>query len=109
MDNTFRRSGKLEVFHLRCIRRILGISWDNVREENISNVHVRKRFDNIKNVELQIAKRRLTFLGKIIRMSNDKIPARLLSAVCEGKRPIGRPNITTRHSMLKDIEKSYQM
>ena len=94
---------------MRCIRSILGISSDNVRDEKITNVQVRKRFHNIKNIELQITKRRLTFLGKIIRMPNDKIPARLLSAVCEGKRPIGRPNITTRHSMLKDIEKSYQM
>ena len=86
---------KLEVFHLRSIRRILGISWDNVRNEKSSNLQVRKRFNNIKNVELQISKRRLTFLGKIIRMSNDKIPARLLSAVCQGKRPLGRPNTTT--------------
>ena len=74
---------------MRCIRRILGISWDNVRDENITNVQVRKRYHNIKNVEIQIAKRRLTFLGKITRMPNNKIFARLLSAVCEGKRPKG--------------------
>ena len=84
---------------------IIGISWDNVKEENIFNVQVRKRFNSIKNVELQIAKRRLTFLGKIIRMPNNKTPARLLSSVCQGKRPLGIPSTTTRHSMLKDIEK----
>ena len=95
----------MEVFHLRCIRRILVISRDNVREEKISNVHVRKRFDNIRNVELHIAKRRLTFLGKIIRMSNNNIPTGLLSAACKGKRLLGRPNTTTRHSTLKDIRK----
>ena len=40
-------------------------------------------------------------------MPNNKIPARLLSAVCQGKRPLGRgrPNTTTRHYMLKDTEK----
>ena len=27
---------------------ILGISWDNVREEKIYNVHARKLFNNIK-------------------------------------------------------------
>ena len=54
---------------------------------------------------MQITKRRLTFLGKIIRMNNDKIPARIFSAVCQGKRPLGRPNITSRHSMLQDIKK----
>ena len=104
MGNKFGCFEKVRVFHLRSIRRILGISWDNVRDEMISNVQVRKRFNNIKSVELQIAKRRLTFLGKIIRMNNDKIPARLLSVVCQGKRPLGRPNTTTIHSMLKDVE-----
>ena len=34
---------KLEVFHLRYIRRILGINWDNVRDEKISNLQVRKK------------------------------------------------------------------
>ena len=38
-------------------------------------------------------------------MPNKKNPARLLSAVCQGKRPLGRPNTTTRHAMLKDIGK----
>ena len=42
----------------------------------------------MKNVDLKIAKRWLTFLGKIIRMPNDKIPARLLSMICQGKRPL---------------------
>ena len=43
---------KLEVFHLRCIRRILGISWDNVRDKKISNVQVREKINNIKNVKM---------------------------------------------------------
>ena len=38
-------------------------------------------------------------------MPNNKIPARLLPAVYQGRRPLGGPNTTTRHSMLKDIEK----
>ena len=47
----------------------------------------------------------MTFLGKLILINNDKIPARLLSTVCQGKRPLRIPNTTTRHYMLKDIEK----
>ena len=74
-----------------------------MRDEKIYNVQVRKRFNNNKNFELQIAKRRLTFLGKIIRIPNNKIPARLLSVVCQGKGPLERPNTTTRYSILKDI------
>ena len=37
-------------------------------------------------------------------MTNDKIPARLLSAVYQGKRSLGRTNTMITYSMLKDIE-----
>ena len=33
------------------------------------------------------------------------VPARLISAFQTKKRPIGRPNITVRHSFINDIEK----
>ena len=33
---------KKEVFHLRCIRGILGISWDNMREGDVFNIQVSK-------------------------------------------------------------------
>ena len=43
---------ELEVFHIRYIRSILSISWNNLREDKISNLQVRKRFNISKNVEL---------------------------------------------------------
>ena len=39
----------------------------------------RAKFD-IKNIERQIAKRRLHFVWRIVRMNDDKVPARLISA-----------------------------
>ena len=38
-------------------------------------------------------------------MPRTKIPTRLLSAFCKGKRPVARPNCTTRHYFLHDIRK----
>ena len=35
---------KLEVFHMRCLRRILKIKWDDVREIKIKNIQVREKF-----------------------------------------------------------------
>lgn len=64
LGNHSEQNEKLEAFHLRYIRRILDISWDSVRESKISNIQV-KWFNNFENIELQIARRRLTFLGKL--------------------------------------------
>ena len=96
---------KLEVFHNRCIRSILQIKWDEVREFKITNVQIRKKFHNIDSIENQVSKRRLHFLGKVIRMPCKKIPARLISAFMKNSRPQGRPNNTIRHSFLNDISK----
>ena len=41
---------------------------------------VRRKFNNIGTIEDMIAKRRLKFVGRIIRMSEEKNPARVLSA-----------------------------
>ena len=74
-------------------------------EEKISNVSVRKNFNSIRNIDSLIAKKRLFFLGKIIRIPSSKIPSRLISAFCSNTRPQEIPNFTIRHSMLNDIKK----
>ena len=76
-------TNKLEVFYIRCLRRILKIKWDD---------------GNI------ISKRRLIFIGMIIRMLCKCVPARLISAFQTNQRPLGRPNITVKYSFINDIE-----
>ena len=70
----------MEVFHMRCLRRILDIMWSDVVDNKISNKNVRTSFNNIRKVESLIAKRRLLFVGKIIRMPCKKRHVRLISA-----------------------------
>ena len=48
------------MFHLRYIRRILGIRWTNVIDFNITND--RKKINNLRNIEYQIARRILVEL-----------------------------------------------
>ena len=90
---------------MRCLRRILKIRWDDVREQRIRHSHVRKKFLNIETIENIISKRRLIFIGKIIRMKCKCVPARLIFAFQMEKRPLGRPNITVRYSFISDIGK----
>ena len=47
----------------------------------------------------------LNFVGRIIRMSEDKVPARLISAWCKKKRSLSRPITTLKHSNLDDGSK----
>ena len=79
---------KLDFFHTRCLRRILTIRWDDVREQRIRNSHVRKKFLNIETIENIIYKRRLIFIGKIIRMKCKCVSARLISAFPNGKKTV---------------------
>ena len=76
---------------------ILKIKWSDVMEEKMTNVSVLKNFNNIRNINSLITKRRLIFLGKIIRLPSLKFPSRLISAFCPNSRPLGRPNFMIRH------------
>ena len=96
---------KLEVFHNRCIRSILEIKWDEVRQFKITNNQIRKKFHNIDSIENQVSKRRLHFLCKVVRFPCKKIPSRLISAINKNIRPQGRPNNTISHSFLNDVSK----
>ena len=71
---------KLDFFHMRYLRIILGIKWSDVVDNKISKKNVRTSFNNIRKVQSVLAKRHSNFVGKIIRMPCKKIPARLLSA-----------------------------
>ena len=96
---------KLEVFHDRCIRIILNIKLDEIRDLKITNEQIGKNFNNIDTIENQVTKRSTYFLGKFIRMPCNKIPDRLISAFMKNTRPQGRPNNTIGHSFLSDISK----
>ena len=81
---------KLEVFlHRRIIRKILRIGIMQVKEEQITSTTIRCWFYNISTVRHEIARRQLTFLGKIVRNSDSQLPAQLLTAWCDHKRKRG--------------------
>ena len=64
---------------MRNLRRNLKIKWSDVIDEKITNVSVRNFFNNIRNIDSHIAKRRLLVQGKIIRLPSTKIPSSLIS------------------------------
>ena len=57
-----------------------------MKEERITNVTIRQGFFNIPKMKHQIARRQLTFIGKVVRKSDDQLPTKLLTAWCNHKR-----------------------
>ena len=60
---------KINTFHLRCLRRILGITW----QQKITNEEVLRR-TGLTTMYFTLSQRRLRWLGHILRMGDERIP-----------------------------------
>ena len=87
-------------FHIRCLRRILGITW----KDHITNKQVLERAD-ITTVHTLLKQRRLRWLGHVSRMEDERIPKDLLyGELATGKRPTGRPQMRYRDVCKQDMK-----
>ena len=93
---------KLECFHTKCCRAILGISMWEVSMYKVRNTNVLAQL-TMPSMEEYIHHRRLTWLGKIASMPLTRNPRIFLNAWVALPRPTGRPNLTTRESFLKSL------
>ena len=89
---------------MRCLRRILGISW----EDKVPNTEVLSRA-NLPTMFTLLRQRRLRWLGHVRRMDDGRIPKDLLyGELAAGKRKTGRPQLRFRDVCKRDI-KALQM
>ena len=65
---------KMNTFHHKSTRRILGITMGRVKEEEITNEDVRGRFGNIEPMRDTWRKRQLLFIGRIVRLKEGTHP-----------------------------------
>ena len=61
-------------------------------------------FFNIPTIRNQIAFRQLTYIEKIVRRESTHIPTRLLTAWCDHPRKVGRPLITKKKCIVKNLQ-----
>ena len=89
----------LDVFHLRCLRKILKIHWS----DRISNATVLHRTDST-YLSTLIKSRRLQFFGHISRLPDNR-PAKVALnwTPPNGKRVRGRPKKTWRSTLITDL------
>ena len=80
---------RLNTFHLCCLRRILGMKW----QDRIPNTDVLKQA-GLPTIFTLLSQRRLRWLGHVRRMKDGRIPKDLLyGELSEGLRPRGRPRL----------------
>ena len=99
---------KLEVFLHRSIRRILQISMSTVREHRLHNDKVRRMFYSIPCVRNMIAARQMDFIGKMIRGPPDRPSRNMITACCDHKRRVGRPQTTGKNFMVENLRLLFQ-
>jgi len=91
---------KLQTFHLRCLRRILGITW----KDKVTNNEVLSRA-GIPSMFTLLRQRRLRWLGHIHRMDDGRIPKDLLyGQLATGDRGRGRPNLRFKDVCKRDLK-----
>ena len=95
-----REEKRLNTFHMRNLRRILGIKWS----DRITNNEVLQRA-GIPSMYILLRQRRLRWLGHISRMQDGRIPKDLLyGELASGKRAWGRPQQRFKDVCKKDMK-----
>ena len=64
-----RQENRLNTFHLRCLRRILGVTW----EDKITNIRILEQAKSV-SIHSMLRLRRLRWLGHVSRMPHGRIP-----------------------------------
>ena len=79
---------RLNTFHLRCLRRILGITWqDCVPNKDLAQAGLPSMF-------ALLNQRRIGWLGHVSRMKDGRIHKDILySKLTTGTRPVGMPSL----------------
>ena len=97
--NTARIAHQLNVFHQRCLRKIMKIT----RRDHITNESVLSRA-NLRPLSDIVTERRLRLAGHILRMSDSRIAQGALTwTPANGRRRRGRPRITWRRTFQNDL------
>ena len=85
-------------FHNGCLRKICRIFWPN----KISNRDLYRK-TGCQSVVMEIKRRRIRWLGHVLRMDRARIPKVALCWKPPGKRKPGRPKTTWRRAVMAEL------
>ena len=91
---------RLNTFHMRCLKRILGITWQD--RIPYSDILDRAR---IRSMHSLLSQRHLRWLGHVRRMEDGRLPKDILyGQLTSGARPVGRPALRFRDACNRDMK-----
>ena len=95
-----RQDTTLKSFHIRCLRRILYISW----QDKVTHTDVLERASSF-SIYTLLSQRRLRWLGHVHRMPNGRIPKYMLyGELVTGTCTATRPYLRYRGTCKRDIK-----
>lgn len=99
---TLRKSTKqkLEVFEMRCLRSILGVSL----RDKMRNVDIRRQLDMNTTITDVVTKRRLKWFGHVIRMPACRLPNQAYHNDFDTPRQRGRPPLRWKDQIKDDAQ-----
>lgn len=89
----------INVFHMRCLQRILGVTW----QDKVTNNEVPARA-GIPSMFTLFRERRLRWLGNVHRMKDGRIPKySLYEELVGAKQSVGRPHQRSKDFCKRDM------
>ena len=95
---------RLDAFHHRCLRAILGVTRLDQQARHIRNEDIRQRWGDVGTVTDMLRKRRLQWLGHVARMPADRLPPQLLFGWLEERRPAHGPRLRWKDRISADLK-----
>ena len=95
---------RLNAFHHRCIRTILGITTKQQWEMRITSASTREQWGDLETIATKVAKRRMEWLGHLAQMSDDRLPKRMLFGWLPKTRPAKGPRRRWRDVIRHDLK-----
>ena len=95
---------RLEVFHNRCVRGILGVSRYQQCRNHISSEQLAVEFGMCNGVGGLMVQRHLHWLGHVARMEDARLPKKLLFGELLTVRPCHGPKLHWRGVIVKDVQ-----
>jgi hypothetical protein len=90
----------LEAFHIRCLQRIMGITW----EDKIPHTQILKSAGS-SSVESFIIRRTLRWTGHVIRMQPNRLPRMVMyGELQDGRRPLGAPKKRWKDHLKRSLQ-----